>query len=130
MLAKELKIKTLKQQREFIKEQLKQIPAGRKDGDTSYRYVGYIHPEVIEYFENEGFVVTRIKSDLLTAMAKGLPVYLFTVGNIKLTEEELKQAEEYEAETEDDDDADDEDVVDDLIKELLDRGPHMAIGLS
>ena len=127
MLAKELKIKTLKQQREFIKEQLKQIPAGRKDGDTSYRYVGYIHPEVIEYFENEGFVVTRIKSDLLTAMAKGLPVYLFTVGNIKLTEEELKQAEAYQAEDKDNE-VKAEDDVPDFIRVLLDGGPHMPGG--
>ena len=130
MLAKEIKIKTLKKQREFIEKQLAHIPTGREDGDSAYRYVGHIYPEVIKHFESEGFVVTLVKSDMLSALTKGMPVYLFTVGDIELSEEELKQAEEYEAETEDDDDADDEDVVDDLIKELLDRGPHMAIGLS
>ena len=96
MLAKENKIKTLKIQREFIKRQLAQIPIQSRDGDPSYTYVGHIYPEVIKYFENEGFVVTLVESDILTALTKGKPVYLFTVGDIELSEEELKQVEKYE----------------------------------
>ena len=76
MLAKELKIKTLKKQREFIEEQLS-LADTRKDGDTSYTFVGHIYPEVIKYFEEEGFVVTRVPhSDMLTAATKGTPVDL------------------------------------------------------
>ena len=43
MLAKELKIKTMKKQREFIKKQLSHVDT-RNDGDTAYRYVGHIYP--------------------------------------------------------------------------------------
>lgn len=103
MLAKELKIKTIKKQREFIKKQLSHADT-RKDGDTAYRYVGHIYPEVIAYFESEGFIVTKVESDMMTAMTKGLPTYLFVVGDVKLTEEELKEAEAYEPEEDGEDD--------------------------
>lgn len=115
MLAKELKIKTLKKQREFIAEQLSHVDT-RGDGDTAYSYVGYIHPEVIKHFESEGFVVTPVKSDMLNVATKGKPVYVFTIGDIELTEEELQQAEAYEPEESDDDSDDD---VPDFIAALL-----------
>lgn len=118
MLAKENKIKTLKRQREFIEKQLAQIPEHRQDGDTSYTYVGYIYPEVIKHFENEGFVVTLVKSDLISILTKGVPLYLFTVGNIELSEEELKQAEEYKA-TDDEDKESAEDDMPGLFKVLF-----------
>ena len=95
MLAKEIKIMTLKRQREFIEKQLRQITMDRDDGDSSYSYVGYIYPEVIKHFEKEGFVVTLLKSDMLLVATRGLPMYLFTVGDIPLSKEEMKQAEEY-----------------------------------
>lgn len=118
MLAKELKIKTLKKQREFIQEQLSHADT-RNDGDTAYRYVGHLYPEVIKHFESEGFVVTQVHSDLLSAMVKGLPVYLFTVGDVELSEEELEQAEAYEPEKPDDD-SDEE--MPDLLRALLGGG--------
>ena len=121
MLAKEIKIKTLKKQREFIREQLNVFPTNRSDGNSGYIYVGYIHPEVIKYFESEGFVVTCVKSDLLSALTKGMPVYLFTIGDIELSEEELKQAEEYEPKDEEDGEHD-EDEMPDFLKALL-SGP-------
>ncbi len=93
MLAKEIKIKTIKRQREFITEQLAST-VNREDGDCAYTYVGYIYPEVIQHFKSEGFTVKPVESDLMLAMTKGVPIYLFTVG-IGLSEEELKQAEEY-----------------------------------
>lgn len=102
MLAKELKIKTLKKQRKFIKDQLSHADAGN-DGNTAYRYAGHVYPEVIKYFESEGFVVTQVHSELLTALANGMPVYLFAVGDVELSEEELEQSEAYEPETPDDD---------------------------
>ncbi len=92
MLAKEIKIKTLRRQREFIE---KQLNASKGDGDTAYRFVGHVYPEVIEYFEKEGFIVTKVESDVLNMMSRGLPVYLFIVGDIKLSDEEMKEAESY-----------------------------------
>ena len=115
MLAKELKIKTLKKQREFIKEQLSHGDV-RRDGDTAYRYVGHIYPEVIAYFESEGFSVKKVESDLMTALTKGMPTYIFVVGDVKLTEEELQAAEAYETDADDDDSDDD---VPDFIAALL-----------
>lgn len=115
MLAKELKIKTLKKQREFIKNQLSHADV-RKDGDTAYPYVGHIYPEVIEYFESEGFIVTKVESDLLTALTKGMPIYIFVVGDVKLTKEEIQEAEAYELKS-DNDDSDDE--IPDFIATLL-----------
>lgn len=107
MLAKELKIKTLKRQREFIEEQLSH-GYGRDDGNTAYRYVGCMYPEVIKYFEDEGFIVERIESDNLPNMIQGLPVYLFTISDIKLSEDELKEAESIEIKIEDEDEDEDD----------------------
>lgn len=103
MLAKEVKIKNIKKQREFIKEQLEhRLDHQNKDGDTAYRYVGHVLPEVIAYFTNEGYKVERITSDMLTAATKGLPVYLFTISDdVVLNDEELKAAEEVEYEPDD-----------------------------
>ena len=118
MLAKEIKIKMLKMQREFIENRLKKIPAERKDGDSSYVYVGDIYPEVINYFESEGFVVTLVKSELVQAFTKGKPLYIFTIDkNIALTQEELKQAEEYEENNEEDQLEDSMEI--ELLKELF-----------
>lgn len=103
MLAKEIKIKNVKRQREFIKDQLEHLLDHQKeDGNTAYRYVGHVLPEVIAYFTNEGYKVERITSDMLTAATKGLPVYLFTISeDVVLTDEELKAAEEVEYEADD-----------------------------
>ena len=98
LLAKEIKIQTIRKQREFIRKQLLKV-ARSVDGDASYRYVGHVFPEVIKYFEEEGFVVTKVQSDLLLAMTKGVPVYVFAIDDlVKLSEEELQQAEAYDYE--------------------------------
>lgn len=123
MLAKEIKIKTLKQQREFILKELTHLPECRKDGNCLYRYVGYIYPEVIEYFRNEGFTVTEIKSDFITALSEGSPVYIFTVSDdIKLSEKEMEQAEEYNYSRDDNFPSNFSDFMSDLLMELNDRG--------
>ena len=95
MLAKELKIRNLKRQREHIKNALSSVDSVRKDGNTAYGYAGDLYPEVRKYFEDEGFTITKIESDKLTSMNGGLPTYIFTVGEVELTEGELKQAEEF-----------------------------------
>lgn len=89
MLAKEIKIKTLKKQREFIEQEISTKGIQDNAGNTSYIYAGHVFPEVIEYFEKEGFIVEKVKN-------QQLPLYLFVVGDIKLTEEELKEAEAYD----------------------------------
>lgn len=71
MLAKEIKINNIKRQREFIKKQLEnRLKHPNKDGDTAYRYIGHILPEVIEYFKGEGYNVERVVSEELTAATK------------------------------------------------------------
>lgn len=117
MLAKEIKIKTIKKQREFITKQLNQI-TNREDGDCAYTYVGYIYPEVIQHFKSEGFAVKLVESDLMLAMTKGVPIYLFTVGGMVLSEEELKQAEEYYSE-DNEDGEDNENTTAELMKSIF-----------
>ena len=96
MLAKELKIKTLKKQREFIEKQLTNRVKFEEDGNASYSYIGCIYPEVKEYFEKEGFEVTLVNSDMALAMSRGVPVYVFTIkDDIKLSDEEMQEAEAY-----------------------------------
>ncbi len=104
ILAKEIKIKNIRKQREFIEEQLSQmLDNPREDGSTAYRYVGQVLPEVIDYFTKEGFKVEHITSSgALTVSTMGLPVYLFTISDeVVLTDEELQEAEEVEIEPDD-----------------------------
>lgn len=92
MLAKQFKIETLKQQREFICKQLKnKLEIAKKtNGDMSYIYEGYLYHEVEEYFKKEGFNITHF------SIEEGkLPIYLFTIDS-KLNEEELATAEKEE----------------------------------
>lgn len=114
MLAKEVKIKNIKRQREFIKDQLEhRLNHQNEDGNTAYSYVGHVLPEVIDYFKAEGYKVERITSDMLTAATKGLPVYLFTISDeVVLNDEELKAAEEVEYE-------DDEEEMPDMFGNLM-----------
>lgn len=94
MLAKDCKIGNLKKQREFIQRQLEYAKEKSSDGDTVYMYTGHLYPEVIKYFEEEGFTITKLQSDILNLVTKGLPIYLFTVSDeIVLSDEELKEAE-------------------------------------
>ena len=101
MLAKEIKIRNLKQQREFIRRMLelhKSIP--EIDGNTAYCYEGELFPEVIEYFEKEGFTIRQFFSadgEWEAVSDEGFPMYLFTIDDeIELSEEEMKQAEDME----------------------------------
>lgn len=116
MLARENKIKTLKKQREFIKKQLSNADKG--DGDTSCVYVGYVYPEVINYFKNEGYEVEKVELDKVGKLTVWRPIYIFYIGDdIKLTEEEMKQAEKYEPDKKEDDE--NLDRYDEIVKELF-----------
>lgn len=101
MLAKELKIKNIKKQREWLKKHLLETIANQEDGDCTIIYIGQIFPEVIKYFEDEGFIVTPINTERILAQHKGMPTYRFTIGDIVLSKEELNQDEEYELSEED-----------------------------
>lgn len=102
MLAKELKIKTLKKQREFIKRELSDMADNSADGNVYYLYIGNLYSDVIEYFEKEGFDVKRIEyPERCFEVTKGLPAHLFTIKNTHMNEKERVQAEEYEPEKKD-----------------------------
>lgn len=96
MLGKEIYIKSVERQKQFIENQLKKLPK-ESDGSTSYTYVGEIYHEVQEYFMDQGFIVKKIQNDLLTMMTRGEPVYLFTVSedSFSLTVEEKEEAKKY-----------------------------------
>ena len=86
MLAKDTKINTLIIQRDFIESRLRCIG---EDGDSSYRYAGYIYPENRKYFEEEGYDITTITSIEALQITQGLPLNIFTPSDeITLTEEE------------------------------------------
>lgn len=93
MLGKEIYIKTVERQKNFIENQLRKAVM-REDGSTTYTYVGEIFKEVKEYFTKEGFRVTQINSPMIT---RGEPVYLFTINeeSFTLTDEEKEEAKEY-----------------------------------
>lgn len=81
MLAKKIKIHNLIWQRNFI---TKQLEAPRKDGDPLYRYKGYIYPENIKYFTDEGYEVNTISNQ-----EEGYKLYAFVPSDdINLTPEE------------------------------------------
>lgn len=91
MLARETKIHKLIQQRNFIEVQLGLL---NKDGDPSYRYVGYLYPENREYFAKEGYVITTISTVEAFKITEGLPLNIFTPSDdIVLTTEELTTSE-------------------------------------
>lgn len=118
MLAREMRIKNIKRQREFIKKQLSTV---REDGVTSFPFVGYIFPEVTDYFREEGYLITPVKSDILCAITRGQPVHLFTINDDdrhyrSLSEEEKKQVEEYQ---DPEPTADESTCIMDIIKKSL-----------
>ena len=96
MLAKDIKVKTLLRQRDYIEKELSKAGDSKnRDGDPTYTYCGCIYPENIEYFENEGFDIALVKSDMLTAALRGHRLYLFTPKeDIELGMNDMQDAEE------------------------------------
>ncbi len=89
MLAKELKIQNIKRQREFITGLLEHP---KQDGNTACVYYGYVFPEVIAYFQEEGFRVDEVSSG--TDTSQFYPVYLFTISDkLTLNKDEKEKAE-------------------------------------
>lgn len=106
MLAKTIKIKTMMTQREDLKELLSD-PECWSCGYVEFE--GFIYPENLKYFENEGFTISRkLPRDLMGLMGCEIPTYLFTVNSVELNEQELAEAEAYKPEEEEEDDDDGE----------------------
>ena len=87
MTAKELKIRTMKLQRETIEALLNEAD------DATCAFSGMIYPEVQKYFEEAGFEVLEVRSEKLLVENGGFPTFLITAANVKLTPEEKTSAE-------------------------------------
>lgn len=92
MLAKELKIANIMQQRAFITEAIKKHMRC-SDGDPSFGYIGQLFKENIEYFRNEGFDITSFEPGTLPE-TKYMPLHIFVVdeSKVKLSDEEWDEA--------------------------------------
>lgn len=91
MLAKELKIKNLMQQRAFITERIKKRFESL-DGATSAIYVGQLFEENIAYFKHEGFKIISIEPGVVLE-AKYQPVHIFLIdeNNLNLSADEMDE---------------------------------------
>ena len=114
MLAKETKIHNLILQRNFIKTHLKCL---NKDGDPTYRYLGYIYPENREYFEREGYDIDTSTSIEALKITGGFHLNIFTPSDlILLTSEEETSSEAIAREI-----ANISGDIDSILDELLDE---------
>ncbi len=96
MLAKEIKIRNLDRQRTAIKEQLSlagNSTRGSERGDTLCIFFGDLYPENFKYFQqDEGFSIHPTKATKnIGQYSIEVPAYIFSVGSIKLSAEELKR---------------------------------------
>lgn len=90
MLAKENKIRTLEKQKKFIEDKLDSSASSSPNGDVSYRYVGNVYPEVLEYLQQLGYDALLSRND------DGIPVYVFIISrNLLLTPAELEESKSY-----------------------------------
>ncbi len=92
MLARDIKIRQLIEQREYIERKLEGAME-RRNGDCSYIYTGHLYPENVEYFRREGFSINLVESDALKATTMGVPVFLFTIAiDVRLNDEEVRKS--------------------------------------
>ena len=116
MLAKEIKIRNIVKQREFIRKKLEGM--NRIDGNTLYTHIGHIFPEVLKYFKEEGFDVEITIPDGPNVVVSGSKLYLFSINdNISLSEEELEMAEKI-AKNDSDEDLGDQ-IMTDIFNKIL-----------
>jgi hypothetical protein len=95
---KKVKILSMFIQLEFIKRQLKLVSL-RSDGDTSYKFFGQLYPEVIKYFEDEGYVITAKNCIINDKIIPNLNNYFFSNAAVELSSEEMEQALNYSYES-------------------------------
>ena len=129
MLAKELKIKNLFKQREWIRNKFTHISENSNDGNLSIIYVGHLFPENVLWLQSEGFGVTPIQND------SGVPTNYIQPHDIILDPIELLTAEKYHREVimeEEDNSSKDEDndssCFYNMLDEVLAKGIHPENG--
>ncbi len=94
MLAKELKIRTLMKQRNYIEDSINRSQYN-VDGDTSIIYVGKIYPENLAYFKGQGYAVDTYSSDAILKSAGGRPINLIYISaDVRLSKEEIERSQE------------------------------------
>ncbi|MGN1299576.1 MAG: hypothetical protein ACI4UE_06320 [Candidatus Scatovivens sp.] len=91
MLAKQQKIQNILVQRAFIEEMLL---TKKDDGAPKDTYAGYLYPENKKYFQENGFIIEEVESDILKALCKGTTTYKFIPNEeiLELTEEDWEEA--------------------------------------
>jgi len=92
MLAKIAKMQNLRKQRDYIYSQLTYLIQNSEDGDITYHYLGQIFPENVRYFEEEGFKIVKVQTDLLTSLTLYPELNVFVIGDIELSMDELEQS--------------------------------------
>ena len=94
MLAKEIKIAKLKEQREFIMSELQKDLTSKANTPIGYLYAGHLFPEVISYLQSEGFEVKELSAEISFSASKGFPLHIITPRNdLVLSKEEKEMAE-------------------------------------
>lgn len=92
MLAKEIKIKLLKRQRDFIEELIKGLIYQDVD-NQSFIFFGRIYSENIKYFEGQG---CELREENAVINGLSITTYLISLLDVKLSKEELEEAEAYD----------------------------------
>ena len=98
MLAKEIKIGNIGRQRRDIRDELKKLNGrsirSQERIDTLYIFFGDLYPENFKYFQDEGFSINQTKAiKNVGQYSIEVPAYIFSVGSVKLSTEELKSVE-------------------------------------
>lgn len=118
-LARSVKIANISMQRLFLEKtalKLSNIP--EPSGDPTFRYVGYLFPENVEWLKQNGFDVFDTRIDTTDGNHAGLPLYIITPSdNITLNNEETELSKDLcsnfldflRSQFSDDDDDDDDD---------------------
>ena len=93
MLAKDIKIKRLKRQRDFIEMHLQNM-VYRDIDEGIFTCLGMVYKENIVYFQKQGFIVQQMR--LRSEEGITYEAYAFIPEDVELTPEELQQAENYD----------------------------------
>ena len=93
MLASEIKATNILRQREYIERMLEELK-GNDDGDMCFPYVGVICPENLTYFGMQNVRVCKSDNQFLSALTGGRPIYIISVDEAEVTDDELKKAME------------------------------------
>ena len=93
MLASEIKARNMLKQREYIEGMVDKL-FSNNDGDMCFTYAGVICSENISYFTKKGVSVNGVNSPLASAITGGRPIYLISVVDAMVTDDELQKAKD------------------------------------